>query len=407
VTEYFHPEEASTAQLLTELSTGLAERFDVSVVTAYPNYHCDDRSRAVPQETSYDGVDVFRVRATTFDKDSLPLRVINWLSFTALAFFRLLRRSRRDEIILALSNPPILPLAIAVVKRLTGGKFVYLIYDIYPDMPIQLGMISEGGPVATIWESTMRWVYKEADCVVVLGESMRRTVTEKMRDEDSFDEEKIEVIPNWEDPEFIQPLDKQNNGFAQRNGTQNDFTLLYSGNIGRFHDLETAVDAIGALEARGRSDIQLLIIGEGAKKPELRNQVQEQGIDNVKFLPFQPKKRLPESLTCGDASLVTVKRGVEGLCVSSKLYSSLAAGQPILALVSEEDEVAHVVDGCDCGVRVDQGSAEQVADTLEHWADNREEAARLGRRARECFEQRYTKEDAVGAYRQLFSRLSG
>jgi len=96
---------------------------------------------------------------------------------------------------------------------------------------------------------------------------------------------------------------------------------------------------------------------------------------------------------------------MEGLCVSSKLYSSLAAGCPILALVGEHDEVARVVGDCDCGVRIDQGSAAAVADTLERWADNPDESAQLGRNARQCIEQRYTKEHAVEAYHELLSEM--
>ena len=165
------------------------------------------------------------------------------------------------------------------------------------------------------------------------------------------------------------------------------------------------LDAIGILEDRGRSDIQLLIIGEGAKKADLKERVRRRGITNVSFLPFQPMDRLPETLTCGDASLVTVERGVEGLCVSSKLYSSLAAGRPILALVGEDVEVAHVVRDCECGARLDQSSIEAVADILEEWADDPDEAERLGRNARQCIEQRYTRAHAVEAYTELFSEM--
>lgn len=406
LTEYFYPEEASTAQLLTELSAGLTDQFDVSVLTAYPNYHDQDREQSVPRQTTHRGVEIERVPATRFDKDSLLLRVFNWLSFTALILWRLLRRNHDEETLLVLSNPPILPFAAWVNKRLHGEPYVYLIYDIYPDMPVQLGVISEEGIIAAAWERAMRSIYRDADRIVVLGESMERTVREKMRGDPAFGPEKIEVIPNWEDTEFIQPLEKSDNQFAQKQGTVNRFTLLYSGNIGRFHDLETAIDAIGELEDRGRSDVQLLIIGEGGKKDQLRQRVTRRNIEHVEFLPFQPMDRLPETLTCGDASLVTVKPGVEGLCVSSKLYSSLAAGRPVLALVGESDEVARVIQECDCGVRVDQGLPEEVADVLERWADSPDETERLGRNARRCIEQNYTRDDAVKAYVALFSEIA-
>jgi len=406
LTEYFHPEEASTAQLLTELTTNLTDRFDVSVVTARPNYHQEDRTASVPRRKTHDGVTVSRVPSTRFDKDSLPLRVVNWLSFTLLALVRLIRTRRERDALLVLSNPPILPFVAWVHKRITGTPYAYLIYDVYPDMAVELDYLSSRNPVVRLWERAMRAVYRDADRVVVLGESMRERIETKMADDPRFDPEDLVVIPNWEDGSFIQPREKTNNNFAAEHGTVDKFTLLYSGNVGRFHELETAVDAIGVLEERGRTDIQLLIIGEGAQKADLREYVDRRGIENVRFLPFQPLERLPETLTCGDASLVGIKSRMVGICVSSKLYSSLAAGMPVLAVVGEGDEVARTVESCDCGAHVLPGNVEHVADTLAGWADDPSTADRLGRSARTCFERRYTLKRAVEQYRALFESLT-
>lgn len=405
LTEYFHPEEASTAQLMTELTTNLADQFDVSVLTARPNYREEDRTRSVPRREEHEGVSVRRVRSTRFDKDSLPLRVINWLSFTLATLLRLVGSSRDIDVILTLSNPPILPVAAWAYKRLTGTPYVYLVYDMYPDMAIELGYFSARNPVARIWEWVMRSIYRDADRIVVLGESMRARLEDKMAGDPEFDDKKIAVIPNWEDDEFIEPVDKSENDFAKTQDTLDQFTLLYSGNIGRFHELETAIDAVEVLEQRGRNDVQLLIIGEGAQKDALAERVDRRGIDNVRFLPFQPLERLPETLTCGDASLVGIKPDMVGMCVSSKLYSSLAAGMPVLAVVGEGDEVARTVQTCDCGEHVLPGNTEQAADMIAGWADDPELTTRLGENARRCFERRYTIDHAVKDYSNLFSTV--
>lgn len=407
LTEYFYPEEASTAQLLTELASGLTDSFDVSVVTAYPYYHDEDRDRSVPRRETHDGVDVHRVRSTRFDKDRIPLRVVNWLSFAFFVFVRLLRRGGSDDARLVLSNPPILPFVTWVLKRLRGTPYVYLIYDMYPDMPIGLGVISGDGLVARSWEAGIRMVYRDADRIVVLGDSMEQRLVEKMADDPDFDPDKIEVIPNWEDEEFVQPMDKADNEFAREADTRDQFTLLYSGNIGRYHELETAIDAVSLLEDRGRSDVQLLVIGDGARKEELESYVEGHGVENVRFLPFQPLERVPETLTCADASLVGIVPEMEGICVSSKLYSSLATGQPVLAVVGEGDEVARVVREHDCGAFVPRGDAERAADVLAQWADDPERATELGTNARETFEDNYTADHAVADYRDLFTDLLG
>ena len=405
LTEYFHPEEASTAQLLTELTTDLTDRFDVSVLTAYPNYHEEDQSVRVPASETYQEVDIRRVRSTRLDKDSFPRRVVNWLTFTLFVLARLLFDHRRDAL-LVLSNPPILPFAAWLNRRVRGTPYVYLIYDMYPDMPAELGIIPKDGLLARMWDRAMRPVYRDADRVVVLGESMERRLTEKLADDPGFDPEAIEVIPNWEDEEFIQPRSKEENEFAREQGTVDAFTLVYSGNVGRYHDLETAIDAIGLLEERGREDVQLLVIGDGARKAEHQRHVEREGIKNVRFLPFQPLERVPETLTCGDASLVGIDETMTGICVSSKLYSSLATGMPVLAVVGEGDEVARTVRECDCGVHVQPGDAEAAAETLARWADDPETVERLGRNARQCLEANYTLEHARRDYATLFEAVT-
>ncbi|WP_132057815.1 glycosyltransferase family 4 protein [Halorussus amylolyticus] len=403
LTEYFYPEESSTAQLLTELAVELSESYDVSAVTNLPNYHDIDQHKAVSKRERHEDVSVRRLRGTRFDKDSLVLRIVNWLSFTLLTTLHLARR--QTDVLLVVSNPPILPFAAWVKKRVSGTPYVYLIHDMYPDMPIGLGILSEDSLIARIWERGMRILYRDADRIVVLGGSMEDRLVEKMGADAGFDPEKVSVIPNWEDEEFIQPMAKTKNEFAAEQGTREKFTVLYSGNIGRFHELKTVIDAIDILEKQGREDIELLIIGEGARKEELIQYVTESDVKNIRFLPFQPRDRLPETLTCADASLVGIKPEMEGMCVSSKLYSSLAAGMPVLAVVGESDEVARVVREESCGEYISPSDAEKAAKTIALWADNPAEVSRYGQNARTALENNYTKAHAVEAYESLLSDI--
>ena len=405
ITEYFYPEEASTAQLLTSLATGLQGDFDVSVITGRPNYHAGDETESVPARETHEGVSIERLPATRLDKDTLPFRVVNWITFTLLVFWRLVQSRGSDDVALVLSNPPILPLAAWAAKRVCGLSYAYLIYDMYPDFPVALGMISKDSIIVRGWGRVMEMVYRDADRIVVLGASMKQRLTSKMERDPAFSPGKVEVIPNWEDGSFITPRPKCKNPFAQEEGLTGSFTLLYSGNIGRFHELRTAIDAIGRLEERDRDDIEFVVIGEGARKEEHQRYVERWGIRNVRFLPFQPMDRLPETLTACDASLVGIIPEVEGMCVSSKLYSSLAAGRPILAVVGEGDEVARTVREHDCGAYVRPGDAEAAAETLAEWADNPAHSKDLGQRARMTFEGNYTRSRAVDAYAALFNRM--
>lgn len=405
LTEYFYPEEAATAQLLTSLATGLQGRFDVSVLTAPPNYHADDQEAPVPPTECHNGVDIERVPATRLDKDTLSLRVINWLSFTLLIFWRLVWTRDAGDRVLVLSNPPLLPFAAWAAKKLRGFSYAYLIHDLYPDVPIGLGMLDADSLFAQAWDWSNRRVYRDADRIVVLGETMQARLTDTVREDPRFDPGKIEVIPNWEDGSFIAPKPKAENPFAREHGLVDSFTLLYSGNIGRFHELRTAIDAIGRLGDRGRTDITLVIVGEGAQKENHRRYVEQNDIRNVRFFPFQPIERLPETLTACDAFLVGIVSEVTGMCVSSKLYSALAAGRPVLAVTGEDDEVTRTVRAHDCGAHVPPGRPDTAADTLASWADDPDTATALGQRARTAFENHYTKAHAVEAYARLFEQM--
>lgn len=399
LSEYFYPESSSTSQLLTELATGLTDRFDVDCITALPNYHAHDRERSVPQQETHDSVRIHRVRNTRFDKDDLPKRLINWITYTVGAGVALLRN--HTDVVLVVSNPPTLPAAAWVKKRLHGTPYVYLIHDLYPAVAVELGLVDEGGLVERLWHRINGRFLMDADRIIVLGESMR---SEVLLQYDAVDDSRVDVIHNWEDESVIKPMPKSENSFARENGTMDTFTVVYSGNIGRFHELETVIDATDRLRSDGH-DMKFLLIGEGARKLELQEYVSRNDIDGVEFLPYQPIGRLPESLTCGDVSLVGIQRGMEGLCVSSKLYPSLAAGTPILAVVGEGDEVHRIVDECDCGERVAPGNVDECVEVIQGWMRDREYRERQGRNARQCLEERFTFDHARSQYEETLETV--
>jgi glycosyltransferase involved in cell wall biosynthesis len=217
-----------------------------------------------------------------------------------------------------------------------------------------------------------------------------------------FDRDKVEIIHNWEDESYIQPKDKENNWFSEEHDLVDSFTLFYSGNIAHFHDLETVVRAAARWE---NDDVQVLIIGEGDNKENIVDLAEELDLrgDTVRFLPYQPFEDLPYSLTSGDVSLVTVKEGFEGVCVSSKLYTALAAGQPVLAVSQPYDDEARIVEKFDAGINVPQGDVEGVVEAVNRWTENPNLVERQGKNAREAFENNFTKSQSIDEYYELLA----
>lgn len=401
VTEYFHPDTASTGQLMTDLAEGLQDRgLDMTVYTGQPNYHSGDNEKQ-PRVSEHEGVLVKRIRAPQVRQSSLPRRLFNWGVFTVWMFFAMLfSRTDREREVIFVSNPPFLPVAMWLACRLRGWNYTYIVYDLYPDQPVELEYIKDGGVIHRVWGFLNRRAFLAAEHVVALGPVMKERISRNAGPK--FDASKVEIIHNWEDEEFIQPRDKENNWFSEEHDLVDYFTILYSGNIGDFHDLETLVQAAAEFEDE---DVRFLIIGEGDNKETIVSLAEELGLrgDTVNFLPYQPWDDLPYSLTSADVSVVTVKEGFEGICVSSKLYTAMAAGQPVLTIAQPDDDESRIVDQFDAGIHVSQGDVSGVVEAIENWRENPEMVAQQGENARRAFEENFTVDASIDEYYDLLA----
>lgn len=404
VTEYFHPDTASTGQLMTDLAVGLHQRgLDMTVYTGQPNYHSGENEKQ-PRQSIHEGVLVRRIRAPQVRQSSLSRRLLNWAVFTIVASLTLLVSSPdKDREVIFVSNPPVLPVAMWIVCRIRGWEYTYIVYDLYPDQPIELGYLSENGILGRLWKFGNRRALLAAQHVVTLGPVMTERVSRNAGPE--FDTDKVRIIHNWEEETFIKPMNKEENWFSKEHDLVDTFTIFYSGNIAHFHDLETLVKAAAEVE---RDDLQVLIIGEGDNKQNVVQLAEELGLrgDTVRFLPYQPWEDLPYSLTAGDVSVVTVQEGFEGVCVSSKLYTAMAAGTPVLVIAQPHDDEARLVEKFDAGINVPQEDVEGVADAVEQWAENPSLVERHGENAREAFENNFTTEQSVDEYYDMLTQAS-
>ena len=400
LSEYYAPEPASTAQLMTELSERLSEKgSDVEVWTSQPTYQGQEQ-QTLPYYQDTPGPDVFRLPSMQLDKDVLAYRALNWITYSFQVFsFLLLWKRQRNERLLALTNPPILPIVTALLGWIRGYKTILVIYDVYPDVAVELGMVSEDALVVRAWRALNRFAYRQADRIVVLDRQMKRKIKSK---DGRIDPDKIQIIPNWEDPKSIQPMEKENNSFAVEHGYDQKFVILYSGNHGRHHRLKPLVEAADRIDD---PQVQFVFIGDGAKKEMLRKHVREKGLSNVDFHPYQPKKRLPETLTCGDVTVVSEDPRMTGLCVSCKIYSSMAAGQAILGLSHEQSEIARIIDKADAGTNVQRPDPDRIAQVLNSFANDPERAREMGQNARAFFLNHFTLEHAVDRYQELLTSL--
>lgn len=395
VSQAFHPDTSANSTVLTELATGLADRgVDVTAITTQPSYTAENRASKQPKHETHEGVTIHRLPATRFDRnEGVAYRMANEVSFFIVAFAYLLY-SRPQEPVLLPTSPTFLPILGWLLKPVRGDKYVPVVFDLYPDMAVQLGFLTENGPIYRVWDWLNRRTYRGAAETITIGETMESTLQKKYGHAC-----RVTVIHNWEDGDWIRPQSKAENAFARENGFIDELTILYSGNLGQHHDLESVIEAATSIETMDTPrPVHFVFIGEGGKKAALQSMVEERNLDSVSFLPYQPEEVLPDSLTSGDVALVTMEEGVEGLCVSSKFYTALASGQAVLAISNPDAEIGSVVERTGCGIRVDPRSPDQIREAIEFWLANPNRCDEMGTDARAIFETRFTRKRAIDRY---------
>jgi colanic acid biosynthesis glycosyl transferase WcaI len=234
------------------------------------------------------------------------------------------------------------------------------------------GSIVEAGLMTRVWERLHRWALRRAARVVVLGEDMRARIVEK-----GVPAERIAVV---RDGAEIFPLGAEPTvDAAVVSAIRGDgkFVLLHAGNLGFYGAWETLVAAARKLEGEG---IELVFVGDGAQRKQIEAAAAR--CRNVRFLPFFPASKIASVLAAADVHVVTIKRGLEGVIVPSKMYGILAAGKPILAVAPHDTDVAAIGERRGFAVWADPENASHVADAVRQISASADTLRRMSEAAR-------------------------
>jgi colanic acid biosynthesis glycosyl transferase WcaI len=400
----YWPDQAATGQLLTELAGDLVSRHGCRVtVVAGRSLHAaegHDQSRASRwpvQEETHQGVRILRANGTRFRPRRFAGRAANYVSYFASAAIASLRADRPD-VVVSLTDPPIIGLAARWTARRLGARFVFLCEDIFPEVAALLEDF-HNPLINRALDRTNRYLLREADAIVALGDCMRgRLVGEK-----GADPARTHVIHNWADCEAIVPGGKDN-AFTRAHGLGDRFVLMHSGNVGMSQNLDALIAAADRLRSVER--LAILIIGKGAKRDALQRDTERRGLTNVRFLGYQPKEALHESFAAADAFLVSLKAGIEGYIVPSKVYGILAAGRPYIAAVDAACEAAVIVRNHRCGLAASPGDPDDLARQIHALLADPAGAIAMGANARRAALQ-FDRRVAVQAYFDLLTRVAG
>jgi glycosyltransferase involved in cell wall biosynthesis len=396
----YWPDTEATGQLLADLCEGLVPDFEVHVVCGQPNS---------PETQDYQphgiqvrrGVVIHRLSHTRFPKRVPAGRVLNLISFSRSCERYLQHEELDAEIVISETDPFLLPLVAARHARRVGSKLVCYLQDVYPDVAEAIGRVRPGWFTGQIRER-LRTAYRAADRIVVLGDCMRHRLSTSPW---GLDPTKFNVIPNWADCQSIAPRDTHANELRRREGLDDRFVVMHSGNMGLTQRLDVLIDATRSTS--WPENATLLLVGDGAARNELRVRAEKIGNQRVRFLPYQPRGELALSLAAADLHVVSMHERIIGCLCPSKLYGILAAGRPVLAIAPPETDLYQTVERHQLGWCCVPGDGEAIARAILRAAENPAQCSQAAGNARELALQAFDRPVVLKRFRRMFKELIG
>ncbi|MBK9519309.1 MAG: glycosyltransferase family 4 protein [Anaeromyxobacter sp.] len=388
--QFFHPDHSATAQLATDLAEDLVlAGHQVTALAARGGYLGGER---LPARELHRGVRIVRVHSTSLGKGSVPARLCDYTTFFCAAFIRALLLPRFDAVV-AMSTPPLVATIGGALRTLKRTRFVYWLQDVYPELAVEFGVLGAGSLPARALDLASRATLKRADAVVVLGEAMGNLVEGK-----GVPPDRVHLLPNWSDGQAVRPVEAGSNEFRRRHGLDGKKVVLYSGNMGRGHDMRTLLDAARLLV--GHPEVVFMFVGDGAKRAEVEAEARD--LPSVRCLPYQPRSKLSESLSAGDIHVVSQDPGTLGLIEPSKIYGVMAVGRPMLYIGPATSEAACTVSRENIGEVVPCGDAPAAAAAILRLLRG---GPALGTAARAAFERAYDRRLRTAAFELLLRSL--
>ena len=338
ITELFHPDEVSTAQILTDVAIEIANSEEIHVLTGPSGY---ERSYHSESKELNPKIFIHRVSLPNLSKNNLVQRFLRLFLLTLKMSIFILERIKKDDSVLQVTNPTFLILATSILKSIKGFKLEILVHDVFPENLVPASIIKKESIAYKILSKVYNTAYSKADRLIVLGEDMKELMVSKLKTNNII----IDIIPNWADDD-IKPLPYFNRDGYLGIDTLNKVVIGFAGNLGRVQGilefLQIFVDA-------NNLNLEFIIIGDGALKNNIKNFLKEKEVKNVHLLGSKPRSEQIKFLNSCDLALIVLTKGMKGLGVPSKTYNIMAAGKPILYIGDQGSEIDNYVAKFDCG----------------------------------------------------------
>lgn len=396
VEQFYYPEGWGGAQLPRDITMHLARSgIEVEVICGGDQYApVDDESIEDPRVAGVRITRIWRLMAGDIQTAKLLRQLWFYIASTPLLLCR-----RSPEVFATQTNPPLVVPLVAIAAWLHRRPFVIIAQDLYPEVMFAHGMMRRDSAFGRVLSQLFRWAYARARCVVSLGPSMSKRLIEK-----GVKPARIACISNWATGN-ARIVRGDENRLRSDWGLSNTFVVLYSGNLGISHDVETPILAVREVIREG-VDVRLVFVGKGSRLAEAQALTKKVDIGHaVQFRPFVSFDLLPHSIGLADVALVTLRDGFQGLVVPSKLLGYLARGVPTL-YVGPESDVQQVLATSGGGRCFDSGDVRGLASELKRLVIDRKALLEMGAEGRRYYERKLSRSIGLESYSQLFAGLT-
>ncbi|MEI6456010.1 MAG: glycosyltransferase family 4 protein [bacterium] len=390
ISQTFWPDTVATSQAITDVAVALSKRgHRVKIATSRHNY--EDPKIKYPGRELFEGIKVIRLKHTDLGKRSLFIRMIDFLSFNFVIFFWLIfHTSSKTDLIISQTSPPLMPVFGIFIARIKGIKFLYWTMDLQPELSVVSGLLGKKSIMAKLLQKMGDYVFHHADRIITLDGYMADHIFRRVGRR-----EHISVVPIWPMTQQYYDGKREDNPFVRENGLAGRFVVMYAGNHSVVHPLTTLLDAASSLKEDDR--FLFVHIGGGFRLKEVAERKEQQHLENIRILPFQPREKIHFSLGAADLQVVIMGEACVGLTHPNKIYGALYLGKPVLYIGPPESHVTDILRNCPGNIEVRHGESNLlVQKLLEFISLPEEERKAIGLRNRQFALEHFDTPTLIG-----------
>jgi len=390
--QFFHPEYITSAQLPYDAVLAIANAgYTVDVICGYPKEY--NIKSDVPRKEQIGRMTINRLKYIQLKRSSFLGRIINYLSFTISVALRFLKMKNYHSIFVY-SNPPILPIVAAMAKKIFKTSLVFINFDIYPEIAVKTGSITEGSLIYRSMVMANRFIYRHTDKVIAISGEMKNYI---LNNRPVRHADQIEVVPNWcHDNEQLTSQEPVSHPQLLSIKNNNRLIVSYFGNMGICQDMDTILDTIRLLSHE--QDIHFLFAGHGSKLAMIRAATDAENLTNVTVFDYLHGQDFVDALRISDCFIASLVEGLAGLCVPSKIYSYLSASKPVITIMEEDYDIVKDIIKGKAGCFIKQGNAHELMNNLLTLRNDQHLITDMGQRGRKIYNQKYTLEVCTSQY---------